>query len=84
MLFSFFLSGHMFPLNMLPEPWHTLVGWLPLQYLAYFPSAVFLGKVRGSQLAWGLSLQAMWILFFFATSRYLFQRGLRRYSAFGG
>ncbi len=25
MLFSFFLSGHMFPLDMLPEPWRTLV-----------------------------------------------------------
>ncbi|MGE3780467.1 MAG: ABC transporter permease, partial [Pirellulaceae bacterium] len=47
MLFSFFLSGHMFPLDMLPEPWHTVVEYLPLQYLAYFPAAVFLGKVTG-------------------------------------
>jgi ABC-2 type transport system permease protein len=32
MLFSFFLSGHMFPLDMLPEPWATLVDLLPLKY----------------------------------------------------
>ena len=34
MLFSFFLSGHMVPLDMLGEPWRTLVVLSPLQYLA--------------------------------------------------
>ena len=46
-LLSFFLSGHMFPLDMLPGHWRTIVDVLPLQYLAYFPAAVFLGKVAG-------------------------------------
>ena len=27
----------------------------PLQYLAYFPAAVFLGKIHGPKLIWGLS-----------------------------
>ena len=27
---------------------------LPLQYLAYFPAAVFLGKIRATELVWGL------------------------------
>jgi ABC-2 type transport system permease protein len=84
MLFSFFLSGHMFPLDMLPEPWRTFVEWLPLRYLAYFPAAVFLGKLTSSQLAWGLLMQAVWIVLFACISRILFQRGLQRYSGFGG
>ena len=42
MLFSFFFSGHMFPIDMLPGYWATLVRAVPLQYLAYFPAAVFL------------------------------------------
>ncbi len=42
----------MFPLDILPEPWGTVVGYLPIKYLAYFPAAVFLGKVTG----WGLVL----------------------------
>ena len=46
MLFNFFFSGHMFPLDMLPAPWNTIVQIIPLQYLAYFPSAVFLQKVH--------------------------------------
>ena len=46
MLFNFFFSGHMFPLDMLPAPWSTVVQMLPLQYLAYFPAAVFLRQGR--------------------------------------
>jgi ABC-2 type transport system permease protein len=84
MLFSFFLSGHMFPLDMLPEPWQTLVAWLPLRYLAYFPAAVFLGKVTGAELVGGLLVEAAWVVFFIVLSRWLFQRGLVRYSGFGG
>lgn len=84
MLFSFFLSGHMFPLDMLPEPWRTLVELTPLQYLAYFPAAVLLGKIQGWDLVIGLVMEVEWVLFFAILSRVLYYRGTRRYSAFGG
>lgn len=84
MLFSFFLSGHMFPLDMLPEPWNLLVDLLPLKYLAYFPAAVFLGKVSPDELILQLGIQVAWILFFIFLSRHLWKRGVRRYSGFGG
>ena len=64
MLFNFFLSGHMFPLDMLPEPWDRLVDMLPLKYLAYYPAAIFLGKVPRDELIWGLWVEAAWVLFF--------------------
>jgi len=84
MLFNFFLSGHMFPLTILPSPWDKIVLAQPLQYLAYFPSAVFLGKIQGPALVQGLALQAAWVLLFAGTSRVAYRMGLRRYSAFGG
>jgi ABC-2 type transport system permease protein len=91
MLLNFFLSGHMFPINMLDGvklfggvSLGDIVRLLPLQYLAYFPSAVFLGKVTGAALVRGLILEVAWIIFFIALSHWLFRRGLRRYSAFGG
>jgi ABC-2 type transport system permease protein len=84
MLFSFFLSGHMFPLDMLPQPWRTLVELTPLQYLAYFPAAVLLGKIHGTQLVIGLAVEAGWVVFFMILSRVLFHYGTRRYSAYGG
>jgi ABC-2 type transport system permease protein len=84
MLFNFFFSGHMFPLDMLPAPWNTVVQVIPLQYLAYFPSAVFLQKIQGHDLWVGLSIEAAWVLFFIVTSRVVFWRGVKRYSGFGG
>jgi len=84
MLLSFFLSGHMFPLDMLPEPWSTIVDFFPLRYLAYFPAAIFLGKIQGAELAMGLLVEVGWILFFIVLTRFMWARGVRRYSGFGG
>jgi len=84
MLFQFFLSGHMFPLDLLPEPFGTIVGYLPIKYLAYFPAAVFLGKVHGYALGMDMLMLVGWTLFFFLASRWIFARGLERYSGFGG
>jgi ABC-2 type transport system permease protein len=84
MLFSFFFSGHMFPIDMLPGFWGTLVQLLPLKYLAYFPAAVFLGKVQGAELITALWVEFAWVVFFIVASRVALQRGFRRYSGFGG
>jgi ABC-2 type transport system permease protein len=91
MLLNFFLSGHMFPINMLNGV--PLIGgitagdvvlWLPFQYLAYFPAAVFLGKITGMALVRGLVLELAWVVLLILACRWLFQRGLRRYAAYGG
>ncbi|MHB8902805.1 MAG: ABC transporter permease [Thermoguttaceae bacterium] len=84
MLFNFFFSGHMFPIDMLPGIWGELVRIIPLQYLAYFPAAVFLGKIEGPELIEGLWIQLEWVVFFMFTSRLTFRRGVRHYSGFGG
>jgi ABC-2 type transport system permease protein len=84
MLFNFFLSGHMFPLSILPSPWDTIALAIPLQYLAYFPAAVFLQKITGAAMWQGVAIQAAWVVFFIFACRLAFNRGVRRYSAYGG
>ena len=84
MLFNFFCSGHMFPLSFLPSPWVDIVQALPLQYFAYFPAAVWLGKIEGPALVQGLWVQLAWVVFFILLCRVLWSRGVRRYSGFGG
>ncbi len=81
---NFFLSGHMFPLDLL-SPWLvTLLKLLPFQYLAYFPAVVFLGKVQGWALVESLLLEAVWAVGLIVLARFLYNRGLRHYSAYGG
>jgi ABC-2 type transport system permease protein len=74
----------MLPLDLLPEPWAGFLKAMPFQFMAYFPAVVFLGKVQGADLAWGLALEAFWALFFALLARFLYRRGLRHYGAYGG
>lgn len=84
MLMNFLLSGHMFPLELLPGSIGSIVNFLPFKYLAYFPAAVFLGKIRGTEMYVGLAVEIAWVLFFIVLARILWYRGVKRYSGFGG
>ena len=84
MLFSVFFSGHMFPLDIIPEPWQSIVQFMPLKYLAYFPAAVFLGVVPEQNLWREIAMEAGWVVFFIVFSRWLMKAGFNRYSGFGG
>jgi ABC-2 type transport system permease protein len=81
---NFFISGQMFPLDLLPPFWSGLLKALPFQYLAYFPATIFLGKVQGEQLLYGLLGELGWAVAFIVAARTLYRLGLRRYSAYGG
>jgi ABC-2 type transport system permease protein len=81
---NYFVSGQMFPLDLLGHPWDVMLKWLPFQYLAYFPAVVFLREIEGQALIEGLMMEAAWAVVLIAVSRVLFARGLRRYSAYGG
>jgi ABC-2 type transport system permease protein len=84
MLFSFFLSGHMFPLTLLPEGIGTFVNFLPFTYLAYFPAAIFLGKIPPEDLPAELAIEFCWLVFFIVACRLAYARGVKRYSGYGG
>jgi ABC-2 type transport system permease protein len=81
---NFFVSGQMFPLDLLAPGLARALKMMPFQYLAYFPATVFLGKVNGDELLFGLLGEACWALFFIIASRVLYRIGLRHYSAYGG
>ncbi len=81
---NYFTSGQMLPIDLLPPFWAGFLKAMPFQYMAYFPAVVYLGKVQGNDLIWGLALEAFWALFFAWLARYLYRRGLRHYGAYGG
>jgi ABC-2 type transport system permease protein len=92
MLVQYLLSGHMFPLDMLAGIPTGVAGvtaadvvrWLPFEYTAYFPAAVWLGKVRGADLARSLAIEAAWVVVMAVACRVAWWRGTRRYAAYGG
>jgi ABC-2 type transport system permease protein len=93
MMISYFVSGHMIPLDWLPAgieisgvtvPVRDAIDWMPFKYLAYFPAAVILGRFDHAELASELLIAAGWVVVLLIANRVAFSRGVRRYSAFGG
>ncbi|MGE3316110.1 MAG: ABC transporter permease [Planctomycetaceae bacterium] len=84
MMLNYFLSGHMIPLDWLPSPFSDWVQYLPFKYLAYFPSAVMLGRYDHAALSRELWIEVGWVIALFTANRIAFARGVRRYGAFGG
>lgn len=84
MMLNYFLSGHMIPLDFLPQGLQQAIFYLPFKYLAYVPAAIWLGKFSPDQLAELLLVELAWVLLLLAANRLAFHFGVRRYSAFGG
>jgi ABC-2 type transport system permease protein len=80
---NYFVSGQMFPLELL-EGWAPWLQYLPFKYLAYFPAMVFLGKIQGARLLQELGVALAWAVVLILLARWLYARGLRHYSAYGG
>ena len=84
MLLSYFLSGHMLPLDWLPEPYGDAIRLLPFKYLAFVPAAILLEKYNHLQLGLELSQGILWIIALWGINRLALTKGIQRYSAFGG
>ena len=90
MMINYFLSGHMIPLEWISKASifgiqiGSFVEYLPFRYLAYTPSAIMLGKIPSDQLSRVLLIELAWVVGLLIAVRFAFNRGVKRYSAFGG
>lgn len=82
--FEYFLSGQLFPLDIMPPWFQSVLDFLPFKYELFFPIAVFLEKMNAAELFRGFCLQITWVLILYLIARTLWNRGVRKYSAVGG
>ncbi|MGO8764146.1 MAG: ABC transporter permease [Limisphaerales bacterium] len=82
--FEYIASGHLFPLNLFPPPVFHLLLFTPFPYQMYFPVGVYMGKITGAAMWSGLLAQLLWVLLAYSFARFMWRRGVKRYSAFGG
>ncbi|MDZ4814743.1 MAG: ABC-2 family transporter protein [Verrucomicrobiota bacterium] len=81
---EYFFSGHMFPLDIMPEWIYRIVQWTPFPYELFFVIAVYNNKMNGTELLKGFCIQLLWIVFFYLFSKWLWNRGIKKYTAVGG
>jgi ABC-2 type transport system permease protein len=81
---EFLLGGHIFPIDAMPHWLQAVCAALPFAYETFFPAAILIGHVHGPALAAGFLAQWAWIGALYLLSGWLWQRGLRQYTAVGG
>ena len=82
--FEYLASGHLFPLDMLPPALQHALWFTPFPSMLYVPISIYMGKLAGNGIASGLLMQLFWVLLMYALARFMWRRGIKKYSAFGG
>ena len=78
------VSGQIFPLTMLPAPIFNIVKYSPFQFMAYYPVCILQGKYTKVEMANFTVVGLIWSVILFAIARFVWKKGLNKYSAFGG
>ena len=82
--FEYIASGHLFPLDVLPPLLREILFFTPFPYQLYFPIGIYMGKISGDGLWRGLAMQILWVALAYLFARFMWSRGVKKYSAFGG
>jgi ABC-2 type transport system permease protein len=82
--FEYLASGHLFPLDILPRGLEQALYFTPFPYQLFFPVSIYMGKTTGLEIGRGLLIQFLWVLAAYVLARFMWARGIRKYSAVGG
>lgn len=78
-----FFAGVWFPLDILPKPLFSLIKLLPFTYVLYFPSKIYLGQLSFYEIINGFIIIGIWAILLTLITKYVWQKGLRSYGAYG-
>jgi ABC-2 type transport system permease protein len=82
--FEYFLSGHVFPLDLLSPQLQAILQWLPFPYELFFPVQILLERLNHAAVLKGFLIQFLWIGITYGIARFLWARGVSKYQAVGG
>jgi ABC-2 type transport system permease protein len=78
-----FLAGSIFPLDVLPNQYRSLMELLPFPYLLYFPLKIYLGQLSMSEVIRGMSIVLLWSGALGILLSRVWKKGLKEYAAVG-
>lgn len=76
-------AGYVIPLDLLPQPLSAFSYILPFSYMMYFPVVAFQGKLTLFVIFEVIGMQLIWFSFFAIVYRFLWNKGIKQYSAIG-
>lgn len=82
-LFTNFTAGKLFPLDILPEIIQNVIFLTPFPYFAFMQTQLFLEKLSTTAILQHTLGLFFWIIFFSLVVHWVWQRGIKNYSAVG-
>lgn len=79
-----FLSGEVFPLDIFPSWLFKITQLTPFPYLVYFPLKIWLEKMNSIEILRVLLIMTVWLIISQKVVKFLWQKGLKEYSVYGG
>lgn len=77
------LGGMVAPLDLFPPAVTVVANFLPFRFMLSFPVEIVSGRLTTQGLITGLVTMAAWVLVSILIYRWVWRRGIRRFSAFG-
>jgi len=78
-----FMSGTLFPLDIMPHFFYVILNSLPFSYLIYTPMKIYLGQLSLRNTLISLTLGIIWSVILYLLVDFLWRKGLKLYSAEG-
>lgn len=79
-----FLSGALIPLSFFPETIQRLFDFLPFSSMVYTPVMIYLGKYQGTELAFVLFRQFLWVALLYGFGFLIWKQVTKRLVVLGG
>lgn len=79
-----FLTGQLIPLTFFPETVQKVFNFMPFSSMTYAPVMIYLGKFQGSELAFVLLRQVIWVILLYVTGSLIWKRVTKRLIVLGG
>ena len=70
--------------DIVPPAIERALYYTPFPYQLFFPVSIYVGKTTGHALYQGLLIQTAWVVASYLLARWVWKRGIRKYSAVGG
>jgi len=78
-----FLSGALFPLDVLPLALQNILNFTPFPYMIFFPLQIYLGKLTGFIAFKGIFVSGIWAVILWGVMNSVWRKGLKVYQAHG-
>lgn len=83
-IFLEFLAGAFFPIDVLPTWLAKIIYFTPFPYLVFFPLKVWLEQISGVVALRAILTCSVWLGIFYWLAKFLWEKGVKNYGAYGG